>query len=308
MNKRQINAQKMYQSLLNVMLLFKPNWASNTDLSNVVTMFTNLLGLLTIAGTNQKNITKGITQTKAQARSTLIQMALAHSAAGVAYAVNIDDTTLKGNCKLKERTLQKATDIELVDICQSLYNLISPYAASMANFGANAATLAAFQAAATNYQPLSQQPANARAAKKTATLNVVAQIAAIDQVVKEQLDTFMVQFKTSLPDFYNDYMGLRRTIHTNRHLKTVSIVLSVKTTAAKPLEYAEVKLTSTKGEKRSKFSKADGSQHLSRLKPDTFTIVVSLPGYASQTQIITVNTPQKLTVNFVMISTGPNPS
>jgi hypothetical protein len=305
MKKRQIEAQNMYQALLNVMILFKANWASNTDLSNLVAIFTNMLGLLNLAGTNQKNITKGITQTKAQARSALIQMALAHSAAGIAYAASIGNIALKINSKLVESKLNKATDVALADICQSIYNLVNPYAAGLTNFGANVATLTAFQAAITAYQPLSQQPVNARAAKKSATLNVSAQIGAIDILVKEQLDSFMVQFKLAVPEFYNQYMGLRHTAHTNRHLKTVSLAIAVTTGAAKALEYAEIKLVDTRGTKRDKFSKADGSQHFTRLKPDTFTITVTIPGYVSQTQTITVNAPQKLNVNFVLVtSTG----
>ncbi|HEX7413598.1 MAG TPA: OST-HTH/LOTUS domain-containing protein [Bacteroidia bacterium] len=86
MKKKQITAQNMYQSLLNVMGTFNSAWSSNPAISAVVTTLASLLGLLGLAGTNQANNTKGITQTKAQARSTLILMALAHSAAGMAPA------------------------------------------------------------------------------------------------------------------------------------------------------------------------------------------------------------------------------
>ncbi|MHB8260801.1 MAG: carboxypeptidase-like regulatory domain-containing protein [Bacteroidia bacterium] len=171
----------------------------------------------------------------------------------------------------------------------------------MNNFGANAATLLAFRNAITNYQPVSQTPKNARTVRRTATINVKAQVTAIDTLVKEQLDPLMVQFKTTNPDFYNDYIGLRHAATTSHHLKTVSMLLHIKTTTGVALENADIKLTSTRGAKRSKFSKADGSMRVTRLKPDTFTITVSLPGYVTQTQTITVNAPQKLTVNFVMI-------
>ena len=302
MKKRQIISQNMYQSLVNLMLLFKTTWTSNSDLSNVVTVFTNMLGLLNLAGTNQKNLSKGITQTKAQARSALIQMALAHSAAGIAYAVSAGNTTLKVNSKLVESKLNKTTDVALADTCQNLYNLLNPFAASLTNFGANAATLTAFQTAITDYQPLSQQLRNVRSAKKTATLNVAAQIAAMDTIIKEQLDPLMVQFKTSAPDFYTQYVGLRHAVHTSRHLKVVSIFLLIKTAAGVLLPNANIKLNSTRGATRNKFSKANGSESFTRLKPDTFTITVSLPGYVTQTQTITVPNPQKINVNFSMVA------
>jgi hypothetical protein len=294
----------MYQSLQNVMSMFNGIWTGNAAMNAVVVTLSSLLGLLNLAGTTQKNASKGITQSKAKARAGLIQMAITHSAAGMAYAASIGNTTLQVDSKILESTLSRATDVALADICQTLYNLLNPYAASLTSFGANAATLTAFQTAITAYQPLSQQPKNARSAKKSATLNVLAQLAAIDSLIKEQLDPLMVQFRTTEVDFYNQYMGLRHTEHTSELLKKVSIFLYVKTATGLVLPNAEIKLSATQGAKRNKFSKADGSMHFARLKPDTYTITVTLPGYVTQTQSITATTPQKLSVNFVMVSAG----
>ena len=302
MKKEQVNSQKMYQQIITLFGTFNSAWSSNPAISAVISTLTSLFGLLNLAGTTQKNVTKGITQTRQQARNALIQMALAHSAAGISYAASINDTTLKGNSKLTESKLNRANDVDLVDICHSLYNLLNPLVANLTNFGANSATLLAFKNAADNYQPTSQLPINARSAKKSATLNVKSQITAIDTLLKDRLDTVMVQFKTTNVDFYDQYMGLRHTTHAPKHLKSVSIIVHVKTGASTALQNAEIKLTATKGAKRDKLSKLDGSQHITRLKPDTYTITVSLPGYVTQTQTITANAPQKLTVNFVMVA------
>lgn len=304
MKKTQITAQNLYQSLVNLMNDNNSAWSGNPAISAVVNSLISLLGLLGLAGTNQTNTTKGITQTKAQARSALIQMALMHSAAGIAYAASISNTTLKVESKLTETALNKASDVTLADLCMALYTLLNPYAGSLNNFGANAATLLAFKNAITAYQAVSQTPRNARAMRRTFTLNVKSQITAIDTLVKEQLDNLMVQFKTANADFYTDYMNLRHAATTSHHLKTVNMLLHIKTLASAALPNAEIKLTSALGAKRHKFSKLDGSMHFTRLKPDTYTITVSLPGYVTQTQTITANAPQKLTVNFVMVATG----
>jgi carboxypeptidase family protein len=302
MKKTQITSQKMYQAIITLFATFNSAWSSNPAISAAVSTLTSLFGLLNLAGTTQKNATSGITLTKTQARNALIQMALAHSAAGVSYAASIGNTTLKGNSKLTESNLNRANDVDLIEICQGLYTLVNPFASSLNSFGANAATLLAFKNATDNYQPTSQLPVNARAAKKAATINVKAQISSIDTLLKEQIDTLMVQFKSTNTNFYNQYMGLRHTSHTSAHLKTVSIFIYVKTGASLPLENADIKLTSIKGAKRNKFSKLDGSQHFTKFKPDTYTITVSLPGYVTQTQTITATTPQKLTINFVMVA------
>jgi carboxypeptidase family protein len=111
-----------------------------------------------------------------------------------------------------------------------------------------------------------------------------------------------VQFKITNTDFYDQYMSLRHAAPVSRHLKTITLQLHIKTAAGLALQNAEIKLTSIKHKKRKALSKADGSRTFTRLKPDTFTIVVSLPGYVSQTQTITVSAPQKLTINFVMVA------
>ncbi len=302
MKQRQITGQNMYQSLVNLMNDNSSIWSGNPIISAVVANLISLLGLLNLAGTNQKNSTKGITQTKAQARSALILMALAHSAAGMAYAANVGNNTLKVQSKLTESKLQRATDVDFAAICMALYTLLNPLAGSLSSFGANAATLLAFKNAITAYQPVSQTPKTARAIHRATTTNVAAQVTSIDTLVKEQLDTLMVQYKTTNVDFYNAYMDLRHAATTSHHLKTVGIVFHIKTAASVALENAEIKLTSTKGAKRNKLSKLDGSQHVTRLKPATYTITVSLPGYVTQTQTITANAPQKLTVNFVMVA------
>ncbi len=302
MKKRQITGQNMYQSLVNLMNANSSIWSGNPIISAVVSTLVSLLGLLNLAGTNQKNSTKGITQTKAQARSALILMALAHSAAGMAYAANAGNNTLRVQSKLTESKLNRASDVDFADICMALYTLLNPLAGSLNNFGANAATLLAFKNAILAYQPVSQTPKTARAIHRANTTNVAAQITSIDTLVKEQLDTLMVQYKTTNVDFYNAYMGLRHAATTPRHLKTVSMFLHIKTSSGVALENADIKLTSTKGAKRNKFSKADGSMRFARLKPATYTITVSLPGYTTQTQTITANAPQKLTINFVMVA------
>ena len=300
MLKRQIHAQNRYQSLLNVMGTFINSWSGNTSVNAIFNTLTNHLKLLNEAGANQKNNSKGITQSKAQSRAELIQIALIHSAAGMSYAAGIKDTTLKINSRITPSTLIRASDIALDDICQSLYNLLIPYAPLLNNFGANAASFVAFQIAITAYQSISQLPKNARSTKKTATLNIKTQLNAMRSLVKEQLDPIMFQYKTIDPDFYNQYMGLRHTIHGKSRIKTVIIQADVKTSTGAVLENAAIKLISSKGAKRNKFSKADGNQHFTRLKPDVFTITVSLPGYITQTKNIEVNAPQKLNLHIIM--------
>ena len=301
MLKRQINSQNRFQALLNVMNQFNSSWAGNIAVSTVFATLNNLFEGLLIAGTNQQTNNKGITQSKAQARAALIELALRHSAAAVAYAASINNTTLKINSRVMPSTLSRANDVALDDICQSLYNLIIPYAANLDAFGADTASLVSFQAAITFYQPISQQPKNARAAKKTATLNIKAQLNAINILVKEQLDALMLQFKTTNPDFYNQYMGLRHLVHGSNRLKTVIILIDITASNGLALANAAINLTSAKGFKRNKLSKADGTLLFTRLKPDSFTIVVSLPGYITQTQHITLNAPQKLRMHVVLV-------
>ncbi len=296
MMKRQINAQNMFQSILNEMDDNNSIWNGNSAMSAVVASLINYMQLLTDAGTTQIANTKGITQSKMQNRATLIQLALQHSAAGMAYAASTDNTELKISSKVLYSTLNRAKDVELVDMCQNLYNWVNPYAASLSDFGADATTLSSFQNAITNYIPIGVQPKVAIAYKRVATTNVKTQLAAMKTLVKEQLDLLMLQYKTTAPDFYNEYMGLRHSTHSSTRRKTVDIKVQVEDVNNNPLQNAEITLTSTKGAKRHKFSKQNGTQHFERLKPDTFTITIFLPNYTTQTQIISTLAPQTLSL------------
>ena len=300
MMKRQINWQNTFQAILNEMDDNTGLWSSNSAMSTVVASLTNYMQLLTDAATNQIKTTKGITQSKMQTRAVLIQLALQHSAACMGYAASIDNTELKISSKILYSTLNRAADVMLVDICQALYNRVNPYAASLSDFGADATTLSTFQNAITNYMPVGVQPKVAIAYRRTATINVKTQIAVLKTLVKEQLDMLMLQYKTTEPDFYNEYMNLRHPAHSNHRRKTVDIKIQVEDANNNPLPNAEITLTSTKGTTRHKLSNAKGTQHFERLKPDMFTINVSLPNYVTQTQSISTLAPQTLSVVFVM--------
>ncbi len=300
MMKRQINAKKMFQTLLNVMDDFNSVWSANPALSAAVTSLTNYMDELTMASNIQIANTKGITHNKIKSRALLIEMALQHSAACISYAASIGDTELKGNSKILYSTLNRANDILLTNSCQSLYNLVNPHAASLSDFGADATTLNAFQNAITSYMPIGQLPLNAIIAKKAATLKIKTIINNTKILLKEQLDNLMQQYKTSEPDFYNQYMGLRHPAHSNARRKTVDIKIQVKDTNNNPLQHAEITLTATKGAKRHKLSKQNGTHHFERLKPDTYIITVYLPNYITQTQSISTLAPQTLNVVFVM--------
>ena len=298
--KRQINWQNRLQSIVNLMDDNNSIWNSNGAMSAAVSSLNNNLQLLQDAGTIQIVSTKGITQSKMQTRAVLIQLALQHSAACVGYAANIGDTELKISSRVLYSTLNRAADVVLVDVCQNLYNRVNPYAASLADFGADAGTLNTFQNAITNYIPIGVQPKVAIAHKRTATTNVKTQLDVLKILVKEQLDNLMQQYKTSETDFYNAYISLHHPAHSSARRKTVDIKVQVEDANNNPLQHAEITVTSSKGTTRHKLSKQNGTQHFERLKPDSFIITVYLPNYTMQTQTISTLAPQTLNMVFVM--------
>ena len=161
MNKTQSNAFNMFESVLSTMNANKSAWNSNVVISGIVGNLQSGITSLLDGEQNQKTGSEGVTQTKTQARISLEGIALGVSDAGKAYAVAETDLVLKAVCNLTSTKLIKAKDVDLIALCQNVYDAASPIVSSLIAYGTTAANVTALQTAITNFTNLSGQPASA---------------------------------------------------------------------------------------------------------------------------------------------------
>ena len=290
----------MFESVLSTMNAFKNVWTANMVISDLVSNVESGVETLLAGEQQQKTSSKGITQKKAQTRSTLEETALAMAHAGRAYGVQINDTQLKVVCKLSASELRNAKAVDLIAVCQNLYDAISSFAADLALYGVTSTSLADFQTAIDAFTKLTGQPASAMAAISAATKSIELQIKTIKNLLDEELDPLMTQFKTSEPIFYTQYMS-SRMIHDIGVRHTVRLKGIVYSAGGKALASTLVKLSGAS--EREKTTAKDGSYKFFRLHTGTYTITIKATGFITQSKTFDVMQNGIVENDFVMVET-----
>ena len=273
-------------SILNMLLgelitlnRFKPVWQGNPVMVTAVNSLQSKTDTLTAMDIAQKNTTKGITQTKEQARTSMINLGYGHVMAGRAYATSINDLTLKETLNYSHSDLIRAKDTDAYDICQIIHDALVPVISNMANYGATATTLLALQTANETFEAMISKPKSQKAIIVTATQNVKDLIIETRAINKNTLDPLMEQYKTSNTEFYKEYHASRRK--DDPGYRTTTIIQGVITDGDNnPVEKA---LVIMRGTTKRKKTGANGKYKFFKVEPGAFIIEVSAQGYNSNT-------------------------
>ena len=303
MNQRQINHLNMYDSVVTNLNQNAALYSSNTVFSTATNNFKTAVTALGSLQTGQINHSSGITVTKEQAKTNLIQLTIDHAEAGKAYAAIVGNAALKQNLKINASDLNKLQDAQLAPTCQDIYNQLSPVISNLSDYGVTATTLLSLQTAIGTFMPLVGQPKNARSTAKAFTTAIAQQIQSIQKTLEEQLDPLMRQYKITQQIFHDSYFSDRK-VGTKNNRTTVSIKGTITNAQNQPLKKAHITLLNTS--RRIKITKADGKYQFSRMHPGSFTIQVSAKGYATQSKTVMQSTPGIVTIN-ITLSTGTNP-
>ncbi len=303
MNQDQLNHKSMFETVYQTMQSNLSLWSSNATISAAVTA---LLGKITSLGnaiTGQLVNFRVVTQTKAQAKETLIALTMAHAAAGKGFGASSGNTTLKGICKVSQSKLEDMAEDQLGNFCQTIYNAVSPVIGSLASYGVNSASLLQWSNAITAFEGKLGQPQSAIQANASYTATIEPIITSTTTFLEEQLDTLMLQYKTSNLTFYNAYKGSRK-LPSHGHRTTVTVTGLISAVGA-PLLKAHIMLVASGQNTRKKITKANGLFKFARLKPGTYVITLSANGMVAQSKTITVTHAGNITENFIMVaSTG----
>src|SRR5579872_6419069 len=118
MNQNQTNTLNMYKAVMQVINTFNSVWSLNAVVSAIITALLAAITQLDAADQAQKTDSKGATQAKNLAKTTMFNLALIHASAGRAYAVSVNNTELKAACNTNKTKLERAKDTDADDICQ----------------------------------------------------------------------------------------------------------------------------------------------------------------------------------------------
>lgn len=305
MNKEQ--AKKVNMIDASVVVLNAPAnkalWITNTTFSAAVASIATNLGALNSNDALRMTGSSPITETKSQAKTILIAATMLHAAAGKGYATSVNNVALKTICDISENSLQRSKDADLGSACTAIYNAVQPFIGSMAAWTVNATTLATLQADITAFVTLVGAPVGQISMQNAASEAIDAQIAIIDGILNNTIDTLMVQFKTAHAVFYNGYFNAREMHNTGvRHSTTFSGFIYK--TGGAALDNAKVELSEGGAVARHHFTDTTGHYRFTRLHLGTFTLTVSETGYVTQTKNFTVAALQDIETDFTMVASG----
>lgn len=192
------------------------NAAITATLPNFSTYFTAIQTTNTqiqAAEIQQEADKSGDTVAKKQLRTTLIAQAIDVSRRVVAYSTNVNNNALLKLVDYSESDLKKASDQKLISCCQLIRDNANVNVSALSTYGVTAAILTTLQTSITNFSnsiPKVRVDAtdSGEATKLLVTLfkTLTANWSKIDTLVK------MVQ--TSQPNFYNEYILVRKVIET----------------------------------------------------------------------------------------------
>jgi hypothetical protein len=163
----------------------------------------------------QKQIVEG--NSGAADAKELARQALATAASEVigavrAYAVKNADAELqaKVNYAPSEITSGKASDA--VARCKTVYAAANEISDSLVKYGITAAKLTAFKKKIDAFDSVKTAPRQSRVEKSAAAQLLTQLVRSNSEILNEQLDGLMIQFKDSAPSFYNEYFAARTVV------------------------------------------------------------------------------------------------
>jgi hypothetical protein len=305
MNKEQTQKVNMIDASMAVLNIpvNKALWTANTAFSAAVTSVSANISTLNSSDSMRMSSSTPFTETKGQAKVTLIAATMLHAAAGKGYAASVNNTALKTICSIAESSLVKAKDADLGNLCMNIYTAIQPFIGSMAPWNVTAATLATLNTDITAFATLVGTPQAQISTQNSAAIAIDTQIGIIDGILKNTIDTLMVQFKTTHAVFYDAYFSAREIHHTGVHHST-TISGHVYNAGGAALPHMEVIVSIAGNELRKHFTDASGHFRFTRLHLGNYDVTVSGAGFVTQTKTHNVTTLQSITDNFTMVATG----
>lgn len=174
-----------------------------------VTTFRDIFEDLTDATQAEIQIISGITVDKAEQRKTLVQLAFDMAGQIFAFASATDNHILKGQVSYVFSDLNRLKDELLAPACQNILAAANANAVALVPYGVTAAKITELDDAISDYAAAVPGPRNAVSQRAAITNTIKDLFKSGDEMLKEQLDKLVIQFKTTEPEFYNAYKNNR---------------------------------------------------------------------------------------------------
>jgi hypothetical protein len=151
----------------------------------------------------------GTTEDKNNARTGLEDAAVAIASKGYAFAVNTNNMDLKEQFNYTKSDLQRLRDGELDGVCQNIHDAADANAAALVSYGIVAGDITGLKDLIDAYKAIVTGPRTKIGNRSAAKDDLKTLFKQADNTLKQQMDKLAIGFKTSHPDFYNQYLAAR---------------------------------------------------------------------------------------------------
>ena len=296
MTSYQENYEKMSNSSYSYL---SANTAITAALPNFAVYFNIILtthGQILVVKALQEADKSGDTTTKKQLRTTLIAQAIDIARRVVAYATNINNSTLLALVDYTESDLKRSTDSNLVSICQVIRDNANSNVAALATYGVTAATITALQTSITTFNNTIPKGRVDTTDSGEATQQLVTLFKTL-KTTWAKIDKLIRMVQTAQPVFYDEYRKVRKIIETGNG----SLALKVKATNALTgapeanvtltlvPQNGQLKTASTNGSaKIVKKTAKGGGANVKNMPDGSYTMSAKKPGFKVVDNIINI--------------------
>lgn len=230
----------------------------------------------------QQAVITGIAGDKKTLKLSVIDITAPVAAIVKGFASQTNNLELFNAVNFSHSQLVNTRDEVLGDICQNIHTRANDNLVALAPYGITAPMLAAVQTAINTYTAKVPAPGSAKVSKKTATSNLRQLFTETDTILNDQLDQFMLQFKTTQPTFHTDYTNARILIDLGAtHTK---LNMFVKDQHGNAMQGVSASLIKNNLILYTATTNAEGKITFSKIKPGTYDLKTEKPGFATKVE------------------------
>lgn len=209
MNKREENKYSMYKGVEKVLDENASVITPMTAFNDSVKSFKSILQQISDKDNQYRTVSKGATATKDNAEDDLIEIILKVASSAYVYGRKTKNESLKALCKVTPSELRQMRDTVLLQKGKDLYSKVNPVIGSLNTYGITAAIMTDLQNKTNTFESTLGSKESKFADSKASRQDLGKLFDDADDILKEEIDTFMDVIKEANVSFYNKYQAAR---------------------------------------------------------------------------------------------------
>ena len=209
MNTREFNKMNMFTSVNSVFQLSNDSIAKIRTLADAQGRFGEKLAVISGREARYTTAAAGATASKNNAVDALVAVSMRIVNALFVFGNNTKNEQIKAECALNQSDFYQIRELTLIRICCRIAEIGKQYIAELGAYGILESDLESLAAAIVSFRKARDEQQQRLAEVKSGRRILYEDIAAADNILKNEIDPLMELVKDSDPGFYNQYRAAR---------------------------------------------------------------------------------------------------